>query len=130
MRYLGIDYGEKRIGIALSDESGTLAFPHIVYKNSKDVAAKIVELIQKEKVSEVVIGESLDLVGKENPIMSSISQLKELIESLARIPVLYEPEFFTSVQAEKIQGKTAGSDASAASIILQSYLDRKKHAAE
>lgn len=127
MRFLGIDYGTKRVGIALSDESGKLAFPHSVIINDQNLVASVAEIVTKEKVVEIIVGESHALDGTPNPIMTDIGMFKESLEGLAGIPVHYEPEFFSTVQAEKIQGHHDKIDASAAAIILQSHLDRKHH---
>ena len=60
MRYLGVDYGSKRIGLALSDEAGTMGFPHAIVANTLRVADEIVALIKKENIGAVVIGDSRD----------------------------------------------------------------------
>ena len=124
MRYLGIDYGSKRIGLAHSDEAGKFAFPHSVLEGD-DPIKKIMLLVSKEKVSEIVLGESKDFKGKDNAIMKKIHEFKVELEKTTNIPVHFEPEFLTSVEAERLQGKHDKLDASAAALILQSFLDRK-----
>lgn len=141
MRYIGIDFGAKRIGIALSDESGTLAFPHSVLINNRTLFSKVGEIIEEKKVEVVVIGESKDFSGKDNPIAEKAEAFKRALEKLTLKKVIYEPEFLTSAQAGRKQARRPrGSrgtrlraerrranemlDASAAAIILQSYLDR------
>ncbi len=126
MRYLGIDYGAKRVGVALSDESGTLAFPYSVLKNDKTLLSELERIVKEQKVKLVVVGESTDFSGKDNPIAKQADEFKKAIEKLTRKKVEYEPEFLTSVQAGRWQGKTDKLDASAAAIILQSYLDRTR----
>ena len=73
---LGIDYGTKRIGVALSDEAGQFGQPHSVIKNSKaakdEVLEKILEIVKTEQVAEVVIGESKDFKGQDNAVMAEI----------------------------------------------------------
>jgi len=125
MRFLGIDYGSKRVGTAISDETGTLAFPHSVIPNNKELIPALKKIITEEKVTEIVMGESRDYHGKENPIMEGIRACKEALEQETGLPVHLEPEFLTSAQAAYFQGKHDKLDASAAAIILQSYLDRK-----
>ena len=125
MRYLGIDFGKKRVGIALSDESGTLAFPHAVLPNNAALLPEVVRLVKEQKVKAVIIGESKDLNGKANALMKDIEVFKALLVRETKKPVYYEPEFWSSFQAARFQGKTDKLDASAAAIILQSYLDRK-----
>jgi putative holliday junction resolvase len=126
MRILGIDYGTKRIGIAVSNPEGTFAFPLEVVPYSKDVAQEIVAVAQKNDATEVVMGESKDYKGVANPSLHGAAILKEVLEK-AGLTVYWEPEFMTSVQAERFQGKTDLSDASAAALILQSYLDKRAH---
>lgn len=126
MKFLGIDYGAKRVGIALSDSEGGMAFPHAVLPNDKKLISAIRELIEKEHIDEIVLGESLDYKMKPNVIMEKIVPFKKELEDVAGLPVHFEREFMTSAAAEHLQGKGEMIDASAAAIILQSYLDRKK----
>src|SRR3989338_2590556 len=126
MRFLGIDYGTKRIGLALSDEEANFSFTHDVWANDKSFFQKITDFIKEKSVGAIVIGESLDFKQQNNPIMEDISALKERIEKEMKLPVHLEPEFFTSAEARRLQGKHEKTDASAAAIILQSYLDKKK----
>lgn len=124
MKYLGIDFGSKRIGIAISDEEGKMAFPHSVVLNSKNTLSEVGEIIKKEKIEAVVIGESNNFKGEPNKIMAGIKEFKKEIEEKINTKVFFEPEFMTSSQAEQIQGKNEMHDASAAAIILQSFLDK------
>jgi putative Holliday junction resolvase len=130
MRYIGIDYGTKRVGIALSDEAGRFALPHSVIANShrlfQGLSNKIEEIALTNGVKEIVMGESRDYTGKANKVLSSSLKLKGLLESKGYI-VHLEPEFMTSVQAERFQGKSDQSDASAAALILQAYLDKENN---
>jgi len=125
MRFLGIDYGKKRVGVALSDESGRLAFPHTVLPNDKSLISEIVTIAKEQKVKAVIVGESKNLDGKDNPLMKDIEAFIKTLHKEAKKPVYLEPEFWSSFQAARWQGKTAKLDASAAAIILQSYLDKK-----
>jgi len=125
MRHLGIDYGSKRIGIALSDEEASIAFPHSVIENKEGFVEQIIKIIKEKEVKKVVIGESKDFKGKDNPIMKGINKLKSELENKG-IKVVYEPEFLSSHQAAQIQGENDMHDASAASIILNSFLSREK----
>lgn len=127
MRSLGIDYGSKRVGIALSDEGGIMAFPHSVIQNSSEFLKEIVQLCEENKVKQIVIGESKDLKGIRNRIMDDIDVFIHDWKDKSDIPIYLEPEFLTSHQARKIQGINEMLDASAATIILQSYLDKIKN---
>ena len=67
MRYLGVDYGSKKVGLALSDEQGTMGFPYAVVANFTTTVDELCACIVKENVGAVVIGESRNLAGDENP---------------------------------------------------------------
>jgi len=123
-KYIGVDYGEKRVGIALSDDEGRMAFPKDVLKNNKDLFARIADIAKTENIRAVVLGESHNYKGQPNPIMPDITALKEKLEKELNIPVYLEPEYMTSAQAKHLQGENEKLDASAAAIILQSFLDK------
>lgn len=118
MKYLGIDVGTKNVGIAISDDGGTVAFPHkeVIWEECIPFIKKI---IKDKGIDTVVIGESLDLDGNENDVMKEVKKLKNSLKRI--IPVEMYPEQF-STQAARQLGK--GDDAQAATIILQSYLDK------
>ena len=122
-RIIGIDFGSKRIGVAMSSEDRKFAMPLLVVKNSKEVLGEIVKICKENGVKEVVMGESRDFKGKPNKINEEILGFKIRLEAKGLVVIL-EPEFLTSVAAERFQGKNEQSDASAAALILQSYLDR------
>ncbi len=127
MKFMGIDYGTKRVGIALSDSSNAFALPYKVIQNSKSLLEDLNEIICEKEVDTVVMGESKNFQGKDNAVMKDINNLKESIENNLHKTVILEPEFMTSQQAASVQGEHALLDASAAAIILQSYLDRIKN---
>jgi putative holliday junction resolvase len=126
MRLMGIDYGHKKVGIALSDESGSMAFPYVVYPNDATLFKKIISLIEEKQVAEIVIGHSLNKDGKENKIHASVEELMMQITLELGLPVHLEPEQYSTQQAIRIQGKNASTDAAAASIILDSFITKKK----
>lgn len=123
MKYLGIDYGTKRVGIAVSDADLKFAFPKEVLKNDNTIITALTDIIKKEGIKKVVIGESKNFKMEDNAIMGEIIDLKDVIEKTLEIDAVLHPEFLTSAQAENLQGKNDMIDASAAAIILQSYLD-------
>jgi putative Holliday junction resolvase len=136
MRYLGIDYGSKKVGLALSDEAGTMGFPHSIVLNTPKLADEICALVAKENVSAVVIGESKDFSGKENPIAKEAKAFGDTLALQAGVPVFYEMEILTSAQAKRTQQKEGKSrapaargpvDDSAAALILTSYLSHHDH---
>ena len=125
---MGIDYGEKRIGIALSDDEGTMAFPRSVIQNDKRAIEIIIALVKSEKVESIVVGESKNNNGEKNTIFDASKVFAEKLSDITGIPFLFEPELYTSAEAERLQGKNDMLDASAAAIILKSYLDKKQNA--
>ncbi len=125
MKYLGIDFGSKRVGIAMSDDDGKMAFPKTVLANDKNLIESIKKICIEEKIGAIVLGESKDFDMKDNMIMEEIRKFKTEIESETFLEVIFEPEFLTSAEAERLQGKTKLLDASAAALILKSYLDKR-----
>jgi putative Holliday junction resolvase len=145
MRILGIDYGEKKIGVAISDENAKFAFPYSVIDNSSaNSVLKALKIIcDKNDVIKIILGQSLTFKMEPNLIMKRIEKFKSFIEERLNIPVEYESEILTTKQAERaiespIRGKQAHCGrkgaklknekvhASAAALILQSYLDKQK----
>jgi len=126
MRKMGIDFGSKKVGIALSDESGVMAFPHSVIPNDSKLLKTIVTLIEKERVAELVIGYSVDKAGKANPIHKAVEAFMMDVTLELSIPIHLEPEQYSTQQAIRIQGKTTQTDAAAAALILDSFITRKK----
>ena len=127
MRYLAIDYGEKRVGIALSDESGRLAFPKKVLAQDKKLIPALEKMCMEEKIGAIIIGESLDFKNHPNPIMKKILAFKAELAKKVKCQIHFEPEFMTSQEATHIQGEGNMHDASAAALILKSYLDKKNN---
>jgi putative Holliday junction resolvase len=130
MRHLGIDYGTKRVGISTSDETGQMAFPEKVLANDNKLIENIGEILQTKNVGKIVMGESKNFKMEDNEVMKDIMDLKSVLEATFEKDVVLHPEVLTSAQAENIQGKNNMLDASAATIILQSYLDLQKSKSE
>lgn len=126
MRYLGIDYGAKNVGIALSDERGDFSYPLSVIQNSENLVDEIIEICNEKKVDEIVVGESKDFNQRENPIMKEVQKLVDDLKSKTSLSIHFHPEFMTSLEAERLQGHNDMHDASAAALILKSYLETNK----
>ena len=101
MRHIGIDYGSKRIGVAVSDDDGRVAFPLTTVAGGSGALSAVDALIKKERAQVVVIGESRDLGGMPNAVQEDIEQFKKDLEELSGLPVKYEREFFTSAMAAR-----------------------------
>lgn len=120
MKYLGIDYGTKRIGLALSDEERSFAFPLNII-SPKEALGEIQNIIEKEGVIGIVIGRSVASNGLPNELSEDIENFAKKLEKLA--PVFFQREGFSSVEAHRYQTKKGNRDDSAAAIILQRFLD-------
>lgn len=123
---MGIDFGTKKIGIALSDESGKMAFPHTVIPNDKNKNKFIEDLINEMRVEEMVIGYSLNNDGKPNAVHADVEEFMMDMTLAVGIPIHLEPEQYSTQQASRIQGKSTLTDASAAAIILDSFITKIK----
>jgi putative Holliday junction resolvase len=130
-RYLGIDYGFRRVGLALSDERGFMAFPYgvldIAGMKPDNVIAHISELCKKEEVGTIVIGVPRGLASMQDTEMTDHAiRFADILKAL-NIPIVLEEEFLTSKQASHSPTPKKQIDASAAALILQSFLERKKN---
>jgi putative Holliday junction resolvase len=123
MKYLGIDYGTKRVGIATSDDGGTMAFPLRVLLNSRSLVAHLTKICKDERIDAIVMGESHDRSGKPNPLMKSIVPFTEELKKSTGLPVSFMNEAYSSREAMHLQGDNDMNDASAAALVLQSYLE-------
>ncbi len=139
---MGIDYGTKRVGVALSDDGGTIAFPRVVIQNTPKLFTELLDLIKKESVQEIVVGKSTDQEGNRNLVMEDIDAFVEELEQLTTVKVHMEDERFTShflksfdftksiekpVSRDRNKKQTGQAiDAQAAASILQRFLDKNK----
>jgi putative Holliday junction resolvase len=136
MRCLGLDIGDRRIGVALSDPDGILASPLTVIERTEDsqALAAIIEIINKRDVGQVIVGlpRSLDgtLGGQAEKVKDFAQRLSEQVE----IPLEYRDERLTTVMAQRLKRASGGRktrekaryDAQAAALILQNYLDESQ----
>ena len=121
MRYLGIDYGEKRIGLAVSSEG--LAFPRAVLPNDGKLFAALADLISKEKIETIVVGDTRSFGGRKNPITKEAESFIERLKKETGLPVTPAWEAGSSVEASRHAPDEAKHDDAAAAVILQRYLD-------
>jgi putative Holliday junction resolvase len=124
-KLVGIDYGSKRVGVAVSDDSGSVAFPKAEFSNDARLVDSISALIKEEGASAVVIGESKNASGEENAVMAEARAFSERLSIASGVPVHFEPEFYTSVEARRDAGHSF-VDSRAAAIILNSFITRTK----
>ena len=144
-KFLGIDFGDKKLGLAVSDDDGRLAFPVMILKNEGKTTGEIGKICRELGVTAIVLGESLNLKGEPNKIMPKAIVFKEKLENEIRLAVFWEKEFMTSTAAlhfgqylKGVRPDTARKtkrgkekiDDSAAAFILQRYLDRRSRQQE
>ena len=125
MKYLGLDYGRARTGVAVSDDEGTLAFPRtVLYSLPEERLFKsLAEIIETEKARVIVVGLPSAGEGIDPNWKKEVEAFAHRLEVKLQIQVIWENEMFTTKIAE-IHSKKK-SDASAAALILQSFLDRQ-----
>lgn len=126
MKYLGIDYGDKRIGIAISDAEGRIAFPKkIIYNRGKErVLAQVKELVKENNISRFVIGLPLDAQGEETEQSAKVRAFADFLYKETTIAIDFENELLTTHMAEQMGVTREHVDEAAAALILQAYLDR------
>ena len=125
MKYLGIDYGTKRVGIAISDDEGSFAFPKAIFE-AKDAVTEIATLCKGEQVNAIVIGESVATNGEPNELTAAVNAFKAKLAVTTGLLIFFEREGFSTVEAHRYQIGAGKRDDSAAAIILQRFLDKKK----
>lgn len=136
VRVLGVDFGERRIGVAVSDPTGTIASPLEVVRRraGKRVPLAALERIAREhEVARLVVGLPLDLSGGENEWCARVRESGDELARRLDVPVAYVDERMTSVRARRaVRGsglprskreEKGRVDAAAASLILQAWLD-------
>ena len=123
-RVMGIDYGSKRVGIAVTDEDGRVAFPKAVIPNDRYLLSTLKEMIEGDSIVEVVLGESKDNAGNDNSVARSARALALQLEADTGVTIHFEPEFWSS---QEVRTHTGASrvDAEAAAVILNSFLTKR-----
>ncbi|MBX9765331.1 Holliday junction resolvase RuvX [Patescibacteria group bacterium] len=125
-KLVGIDFGTKRVGVAVTDESASVAFPKTTLANDRALIPSLVALIRQENAAEVIVGKSVNWDGGDNAVMDDIRTFVASLENAVAVTVHYEPEFYSSREARR-EGQTGAVDAQAAAIILNSYIEKKKY---
>jgi putative Holliday junction resolvase len=138
MRTLGLDVGERRIGVAVSDPDGRMAFPLVTHeRRGGDDAAALLDVARREEAGRIVVGLPLSLDGTHGPQAEEAAQFAERLKRTGDLEVVLWDERLSSLEADhhlRAAGKRgkdakARRDAIAASIILQSYLDSRRDGA-
>lgn len=126
MKYLGIDFGEARIGLALSDSDGRVAFPKEILLNrgNAQLAEQMKKIISEKHISKIIVGLPLGLDGKETEESGKVRAFVDWLADTTALPVEFENEMFTTKMAHHPGVAANKIDAASAAIILQSYLDK------
>ena len=134
-RFLAIDFGEKRVGLALSDPTKIIAkpFKSITYTDHDDLLNQISLIIEEKNVEKIILGFPKGLKGQDTAQTNIVMSFFNLIKNKSIIPIVLQDERFSSVSAKKsliLQNIKTGHnkgliDETAAAIFLQLYLDRK-----
>ena len=125
MKFLGIDYGAKRIGLAVSDENGTIAFPRETLANMRGVIGSIQKIIEEEKIGFVVVGDTKSYGGIPNPVTLKVKDFVYDLKKVLNIPIASSWEAGSTMEANRYDPSGAHNDSAAAAVILQRYLDIK-----
>jgi putative Holliday junction resolvase len=133
MRILAIDHGTRRMGIAISDESRSLAHPleFILAAPFADFLERLKQLLREKEVDLIVVGMPRNMYGSYGPAALKVQEFVAALKSAVTVPIVTWDERLTSVQANRflIAGKVRRSerkekvDKTAAAILLQAYLD-------
>jgi putative Holliday junction resolvase len=135
MRVLAIDHGSKRMGIALSDETATIAQPleFIPAEPFADFLARLKQLITDKQVDQILVGMPRNMDGSYGPAALKVQEFVAVLKETTAIPIKTWDERLTSAQANRMliqadvrrDKRKQRVDAAAAAILLQSYLDSR-----
>ncbi len=146
MKYLAVDYGTKKIGLAVSDDQGSLAVPLEILMNTSAIKKQLIERIEEHKIECIVFGESKDQEGNYNAGHEAAQKLADILGRETGKEIVFQDERFSSLSAvahlyEKgnvanprwssrtNDEKRSNDDAKAAAVILQRYLDKQQNKA-
>jgi putative Holliday junction resolvase len=134
---LGLDIGSKRIGVAISDQSGLIgqALETIASTNPERDIRRILEIVRDYEVTEIVVGLPYNMDGSEGPQVDKVRKFMDLISENVSVPVHEWDERLTTVAAERVLLEADMSrakrrklvDKIAAALILQGYLDHRRN---
>ena len=140
MRIIGLDMGERRVGVALSDPSGTVATPLVVLDAKKVLGdgRDVQRLIDEYEADLIVIGLPLSMDGSEGPQAAGVRAAGERLARFLPVPIVYHDERLSSSQARRSMSAAGVSDKAkrgsidmvAACLFLQSFLDGRRDCAE
>lgn len=134
MKYLSLDVGEKRIGVAVTDEEGIVARPLLTLAVGEELFTELGKIVQEEKPGSFVLGLPRHMSGELGDAVAQIRKLGEGLHHEFTLPVFYQDESLSSVEAEKRLRERGFDhkkikemvDAEAAAVILEDFLAEGK----
>jgi len=138
MRTIGLDIGEKRIGVAVSDPMGILASPLLVIENISDEQSvkEILNIVSQQQAELIIVGMPRSINGSLGFQAERVVSFTDILKAGSPVPVEYRDERFTTAEAKRMmqesgnkkygKGKKVEYDAAAAAVILQSYLNEAR----
>jgi putative Holliday junction resolvase len=126
MKYLSVDYGARRVGVAVSDAEGKIAFPRTTLPNDEKLLPQLIKIIADEKIGAIVVGDTLSHGGRDNPVTAEADAFVTALQAAAVISVERVWEMWSSIEASRYapKGEEHNNEAAAA-VILQRYLEMK-----
>jgi putative holliday junction resolvase len=125
MRWIGVDPGTVRVGIAICDEDERVAVPLEIVPASVAVPA-LRTIARREQAAGIVIGLPVSLDGVERTSAQLARKLGERVQRVLGLPVEYEDERFTTFAVESVVGRERSNDDLAAAMLLQQFIDRRR----
>jgi putative Holliday junction resolvase len=125
LKTLAIDYGTKRIGLAISDEMGQLA-RELAILSPDEFWEKIPDIVNQESVEKLIVGLPLNMAGIDTDKTAEARLFAEQLEQKLQIPLELVDERLSSTMAEQIAGSSKNIDSLSAQIFLQNYLNSKQ----
>jgi putative holliday junction resolvase len=127
MKYLGIDYGSTRIGLAVSDAEGKIAFPRTAVKNDSQAISHIENIIRDDKIEKIIIGDTRTISGRDNAITPKAEKFIAALENATSLEIIKAFEGWSSIEASRYAPDSGShDDSAAAAIILQRFLEMKR----
>ena len=121
MKLLAIDYGEKRIGLAVGDSGSKIAFSRGIIQNSAHIYEELKKFCVKESIEKIIVGLPLSLSGEDSEQTKGTRVFAERLHQEIGAPVEFIDERLTSVQAQKLHPEKEHIDDLAAALLLEQY---------
>ena len=126
MKYLGIDYGARQVGVAVSNAEGTIAFPRGNVPNDDKLMPALAAMCRDEKIETILVGDTRAFSGADNLITPEADAFMERLARETGVPVSRAREAWSTVEAARYAPKgREHDDSAAAAVILQRFLDMK-----